>query len=155
VAEDATVLYGEMVMPGRKHHHADERFGFDLLSMSIEVSRPDGTQLFSEKLLIEKDDRRIDLPAVMKDFDCFANIVCLTTPAIAARIDQRFQNVFGTKEAQRVISGVSQLPNGAGLILRVVGIESYDVRAEVRKFWKVVREEARNRTLADELLWLL
>ena len=38
-------------------------------------------------------------------------------------------------------------------MLRVVGIESYDVRAEVRNFWKVVREEARGKTLPEEFLW--
>jgi urease accessory protein len=38
-------------------------------------------------------------------------------------------------------------------MLRVVGIESYDVRKEVRRFWQVVREEARGRTLPTEFLW--
>lgn len=49
VAEDATVLYGEMMMTGRKHHHADERFGLDLLSVAVSVSRPDGRKLFAEE----------------------------------------------------------------------------------------------------------
>lgn len=152
VAEDATVLYGEMVLAGRKHHHVEERFGLDLLSMAISIRRPDGRKLFAEKLLIEKGDVMIDHPAVMKGFDAFANILCITPEAVASRIVERFENRFPEGEA-RALSGVSRLPNGAGLMLRAVGIESYDVRREVRRFWTIVREEARGRTLPTEFLW--
>jgi urease accessory protein len=37
-------------------------------------------------------------------------------------------------------------------MFRAVGIESYDVRAEVKRFWAVVREEARGRTLPKDFL---
>lgn len=152
IDESATLIYGEMMMSGRKHHHEDERFGFDLLSMMMSASRPDGTRLFTDKVLIEKANPTINFAAVMGSFDAFANIVCITPPDIAARIKERSEVNFST-ENPRAISGVSALPNNAGLILRVVGIESYDVRAEVRRFWQIVREEARGRTLPEEFLW--
>ncbi|MGE4373947.1 MAG: urease accessory protein UreD [Xanthobacter sp.] len=152
IAEDATLLYGEMLMSGRKHHHEQERFGFDLLSMTANVLRPDGRKIFSEKVLIEKDDPTIDFSAVMKGFDAFANIMCLTPPDIAARIKARFETHFPLEDA-RALAGVCCLPNKAGLMLRVVGVESYDVRNQVRRFWQIVREEARERTLPEEFLW--
>lgn len=152
IAADATLIYGEMILAGRKHHHVDERFGFDLLSMAVTARRPDGKKLFTEKLLIEKGDPTIDDPAVMKGFDAFANVLCLTPPDVATRIKERFGTNFAD-EAPRAISGVSRLPNGAGLMLRTVGVESYDVRREVRRFWQIVREEARGRTLPQEFLW--
>ena len=152
VAEDATLLYGEMMLAGRKHHHADERFGLDLLSIAVAVRRPCGRKLFAEKILIEKNDPSIDYPAVMQGYDAFANIMCLPPPSVAARIKERFETNFPT-EARRAISGVSRLPNDAGLMLRAVGVETYDVRREVRRFWQIVREEARGRTLPQEFLW--
>jgi len=145
---DATLLYGEMVLAGRKHHHADERFGFDLLSLAVAVRRPDGRKLFAEKILIEQRDPTIDFAAVMQGFDCFANILCLTSAETASRIAERFDVNF-TEDSPRVRSGVSRLPNSAGLTLRVAGIETYDVRNEVRRFWRIVREEVRGRTLAE------
>ena len=150
--ETATVLYGEMIMSGRKHHRVDERFGFDLLSMAVDVYRPDGKQLFAEKVLIEQDDPTINFSAVMKDFDVFANIMCLTSWENAQRIEERFESSWNA-EKPRVISGLSRLPNEAGLTLRVVGIESYDVRHEVRRFWQIVREEVKDRTLPEEFIW--
>ncbi|QTL03968.1 urease accessory protein UreD [Aquabacter sp. L1I39] len=152
IAEDATLLYGEMVLAGRKHHHESERFGLDLLSVAVAVRRPGGRKLFAEKILIEKGDGSVDLPAVMRGYDAFANILCLTPPPIAARIKGRFGTHFPA-EAPRAISGVSRLPNDAGLMLRAVGMETYDVRREVRRFWQIVREEARGQTLPQDFLW--
>lgn len=152
IAEDATLLYGEMILAGRKHHHVDERFGFDLLSMAVCVRRPDGRKLFAEKLLVEKGDPTVDDPAVMKGFDAFANIMCLTPAEAAARIKDRFETHF-PEGVPRAISGLSRLPNKAGLMLRTAGIETYDVRSEVRRFWQIVREEVRGRTLPREFFW--
>lgn len=152
IAEGATLIYGEMLMTGRKHHRADERFGLDLLSMAVSVRRPGGRKLFAEKLLIERGDVTVDHAAVMKGFDAFASIMCLTPPETAARIKARCGTNFAT-DAPRAISGVSRLPNGAGLVLRAAGVESYDVRREVRRFWRIVREEARGKTLPGEFLW--
>ena len=42
IAPTATLLYAEIVQPGRKHHHPDESFGATLLSLSVEAVRPDG-----------------------------------------------------------------------------------------------------------------
>lgn len=152
VDESATVLYVEMLMSGRKHHHEDERFGFDLLSMKVAARRPDGQRLFTDKILIEKTNPTFDFAAVMGGFDAFANVACLTPPDIAARIEKRIEVDFAN-ENPRSISGVSRLPNQAGLMFRAVGVESYDVRAAVRRFWQVVREEARGRTLPEQFLW--
>ncbi|MBL8579888.1 MAG: urease accessory protein UreD [Mesorhizobium sp.] len=152
IAEDATMLYSEMMMTGRKHHHSSERFGFDLLSMKVSARRPDGRRLFTDKVLIEKGNGTVDFTAVMRGFDAFANVVCLTPPENAARISARIDVNFPSSE-RRSISGVSMLPNKAGLMFRAVGVETYDVRAEVRRFWQAVREETRRRTLPEEFLW--
>jgi len=152
IATDATLLYGEMVLAGRKHHHVKERFGLDLLSMAVKVHRPDGHKLFTEKILIEHSDPMVDYPAVMRGYDAFANIMCLTPPETATRIQARFPTNFPA-ENRRALSGVSRLPNAAGLMMRAVGIETYDVRREVRRFWQIVREETCGRTLPEEFLW--
>ncbi|MFH5925350.1 urease accessory protein UreD [Roseomonas xinghualingensis] len=152
IADNATLLYGEMVLAGRKHHHAEERFGLDLLSMAVKVRRPDGRKLFAEKILIENGDPTIDFAAVMRGYDAFANIMCLTPPETATRIKARFATKFPVEDA-RALSGISRLPNAAGLMMRAVGIETRDVRKEVRHFWQIVREESCGRTLPEEFLW--
>lgn len=152
VDESATLLYAEMVMTGRKHHDVAERFGFDLLSMQVRACRPDGRAVFADKVLIERGNETLDDPAVMKAYDAFANVLCLTPPDTAGRIRERVE-IDAEAGGPRSMGGVSMLPNAAGLMFRAVGVESYDVRAQVRRFWRVVREEARGRTLPEEFLW--
>lgn len=152
IDETATLLYGDMFMSGRKYHHASERFGMDVLSMQVCAKRPDGKVIFAEKLLIERGNETIDFPSVAQGYDAFANVLCLTPPEIAARISERIE-INAAAGSSRAMSGVSKLPNAAGLMFRAVGVETYDVRAEVRRFWRVVREEARGRTLPEEFLW--
>ena len=116
------------------------------------MRRPGGRKVFAEKILIEKGDTSIDEAAVMGGFDAFANIMCLTPPQVATRIKERFETHF-PQAPRRAAAGVSRLPNDAGLMLRAVGTETYDVREQVRRFWRIVREEARGRTLPEAFLW--
>ena len=53
IAPTATLLFSEIIQPGRKHHHPDECFGATVMSIAIAAARPDGRTLFNEKLVIE------------------------------------------------------------------------------------------------------
>jgi urease accessory protein len=50
VAPSATLLLSEIIQPGRKHHRPDECFGATVMSVSASAARPDGCNLFTEKL---------------------------------------------------------------------------------------------------------
>jgi len=149
-APSATVLVAESVAAGRKHH-GGERFRYQVLSLATEVARPDGTPVFTEKLLIEPARRSPELPGVMQHFDVFGNLLIVTPAATADRIYARVPPQFDL--AGGIASGLSRLPNGAGLMLRVVGTETHQVRARVRETWAVVREEAVGRSLPAEFAW--
>jgi hypothetical protein len=47
------MLFSEILLPGRKHHHAGEIFGFDVFSCLVAAYRPLRRELFTEKLVIE------------------------------------------------------------------------------------------------------
>lgn len=145
VAKGATLIYSEPIMAGRKHHRADERFGFDLLSMTTNLCRPDGKRLFSEKILIDRANPTIDFAAVMKGFDVFANVLCVTPPESASLIQSQITTNF--ESGANAISSLSRLPNDAGLMFRIVASESYYAREEIRRFWKSVREVVKGKEL--------
>ncbi len=54
---------------------------------------------------------------------------------------------------QQWAAGASHLPNKAGLIYKVVGMESQIVRAKIREFWELVRRTVMGTTLPPEFLW--
>jgi urease accessory protein len=139
VADSATLLSAELLQPGRKHHGGGELFEYDLYSSALTVSRPDGTRLFSEKLVAEPRRRPVRQAGVMGGFDIVANIMLITPPWHAATIFE--QVVSGADADAGCLAGASRLPNDAGLVYKVLGMESEPVKAKVRAFWDLVRRE--------------
>jgi urease accessory protein len=139
VAHSATLLSAELLQPGRKHHGPGELFEFDLYSSTLTAARPDGTPLFTEKLVAEPGRHPVRQTGVMGKFDVFANMT-LVTPKRHAR--QIFQQVVpGADIGAECMAGASRLPNDAGLIYKVLGMETEPVKAKIRAFWDLVRHE--------------
>jgi urease accessory protein len=151
VAPSATLLYAEIIQPGRKHHHPEECFGAAVLSMALEVARPGGGALFTEKLLIEPQRYGMRQTGVMGSFDVFGNVLVCTPKETAERICQRTGAEVDL--AGGLAFGACRLPNDAGLIFKVLGRETAPVKAKVREFWGVVREEIAGARVPPPFLW--
>src|SRR5207244_12920075 len=89
VAPSATLLYAEIIQPGRKHHHPEECFGAAVISMALDVARPGGGTLCAEKLLIEPQRYAMRQIGVMGPFDVFGNVLLCTPQDSAERAWQR------------------------------------------------------------------
>jgi urease accessory protein len=139
VAESATLLSAEILQPGRKHHGGGERFEFDLYSSALTATRPDGTPLFTEKLVAEPWRHPVRQAGVMGNFDVFANVTVVTPERHARAILE--QVVPGTDPGGDCVAGASRLPNEAGLVYKVLGVETEPVKARVRAFWALVRQQ--------------
>ena len=49
--------------------------------------------------------------------------------------------------------GACRLPNDAGLVYKVLGCETRQVKAKVREFWELTREEVTGARLPPPFLW--
>lgn len=139
VAESATLLSAELLQPGRKHHGDGELFEYDLNSSALTASRPDGTPLFCEKLVAEPWRHPVRQAGVMGTFDVFANVILVTPPRHAATIFEQLASEAGADAG--CVAGASRLPNDAGLVYKVLGMETEPVKAKVSAFWDLVRRE--------------
>ena len=139
VAESATLLNAELLQPGRKYHGAGELFEFDLYSSTLTADRPDGTPLFTEKLIAEPWRHPVRQAGVMGTFDVFANVTLITPRRHADRIFE--QVVPGADASTDCVAGASRLPNDAGLVYKVLGMETEPVKAKVRTFWELARRQ--------------
>jgi urease accessory protein len=151
VAPSATLLLAEIIQPGRKHHHPDECFGATVLSISTSAVRPDGRSLFAEKLVIEPRRYVVRQTGVMNSFDVFATVILCAPKDNAERIHERVG--ADVNLAEGVAFGACRLPNDAGLIFKVLGRETAQVKAKVREFWGVVRKEVVGAELPPPYLW--
>lgn len=151
IAPTATVLFSEIIQPGRKHHHPDECFGATVMSISTAVARPDGRALFHEKLVIEPQRYPMRQTGVMGSFDVFGNVILCTPKDKADRIHARVE--ADVDLARGLAFGACRLPNDAGLIFKILGRETAQVKAKVRDFWAVARQEVAGAGLPPPFLW--
>ncbi|KWV60149.1 urease accessory protein UreD [Bradyrhizobium macuxiense] len=151
IAPSATLLFSEIIQSGRKHYRPDECFGATVLSISTSAARPDGRSLFAEKLVIEPRRYEMRQTGVMNSFDVLANVILCTPADTAERIHERMQAEVNLAEGMAF--GACRLPNDAGLIFKVLGRETAQVKAKVREFWGVVREEVIGAALPPLYLW--
>jgi urease accessory protein len=151
IAPTATLLCGEIVQPGRKHHHPDESFGATMLSLALGAQRPDGKLLFKEKLVVDPARRPVRQTGVMDAFDVMANVILLCPKEGADRVHARVD--ADVDHENGVASGACRLPNDAGLIFKALGRETEQVKAQVRAFWSIAREELTGTALSPPFFW--
>jgi len=147
----ATLIYSEILMAGRKYYGSGELFLYDLFSSTLHASRPDGESLFTEKYLIEPRRHSVARLGAMGSFHVYGSLVVLTPKQHAERlfevIDPRFDSTSD------LVFGVSHLPHDAGLILKVLGLETASVNAALRRFWSQARQEVAGASVPDNFLW--
>ncbi|MPZ54962.1 MAG: urease accessory protein [Rhizobiales bacterium] len=151
IEQSATLLYSEILMPGRKYYGDGEVFAYDLFSSSIRAERPDGKALFAERFIVEPQISDVGNVAVMGRFDVFANVLLLTPKTHTDRIFEQVAPVIDVERGWA--AGLGRLPGEAGLIYKVLGMESQLVRAKVREFWSLVRTEVKGARVPGEFLW--
>lgn len=148
----ATLFYSEIYMCGRKYFEKPEFYDYDILSVCCKGKRPDGTALFREKFIVEPS--RLLHPrqlGIMGNFDMFANVIVMTPPEKAEEIYSRTPAYFDRE--RKIAAGISRLPNGAGLLFKVLGMETGPVKKVVREFCSTVREVVKGIPVADEFPW--
>ena len=146
VAETGSLLYAEVVLPGRKYHHEDEMFGFDLYSSTIEATRREsGEKLFVEKCIIDPRETDLSRTGIMNGYEVFGNVILMTTKEKTMQVREAVE--AGVDREARLAYGASLLPGECGLIFKVLGMTSESVRGKIREFWPIARKAVAGRDL--------
>lgn len=146
----ATAVYSEIYMAGRKYHE-NELYQFDILSVATHGERPDGKQLFREKFIIRPGMSPIRDSGTMGKFDVFANVIVMTPEDKAKEIYDKTDVFY--KPDEGIAAGITHLPNGAGLLFKVLGMEPGPVKKIIRGFCSTVRMAVKGVPLPDEFPW--
>lgn len=126
-------------------------FEYDLLSVCSHGERPDGTQLFREKFVIDpakSDPRRL---GVMGKFEIFANVLVLTPKETADKIYAETEPILDREHM--IATGITTLPNDAGLLFKVLGNDTAAVKKLVRGFCSKVRMAVKGKPVPEEFPW--
>lgn len=159
IAETGSLIYSEILLPGRKYHHESELFGFDLYSSSIRAVRPpaegkeatDGRArpLFIEKFILDPHADDLRRTGGMNGFEVFGNVILLgpSDKVLALR------DAVGADVRGDLAFGCSLLPGDCGLVFKVLGMNTESVQAKIREFWGMGRRALTGSELPPEFLW--
>lgn len=151
IDETASLFYSEIFMGGRKYYREGELFEYDILSVCSHAARPDGTPLFREKFIIDPAKVSPRQLGVMGQFDVFANVIVLTPKEMADKIYDAV-TPFYDKE-KKLAAGITHLPNGCGLLFKVLGMEPGPVKKTVRDFSSIFRQVIKGVPVPEEFPW--
>lgn len=154
----ASLLYGEIMVPGRRFHHPDELFGFDVYSASMMAARtPHAPPLFADHFLLEPHRWRTAAcsvppfrnPGVMGSHEIFGSMLLLAPEQHLLPL----RNAIGADATPNLAWGAALLPNKCGLLLKVLGLTTESVRAKMREFHCLTRVAITGTPPPDEFLW--
>lgn len=151
VDSTATLFYSEIYMGGRKYYKEGELFEYDILSVCSHGERPDGEQLFREKFVIDPNVTPVRQLGIMGNFDVFANVIVMTPKEHADKIYEA-TDAFIDRD-KMIACGITHLPNDAGLLFKVLGMEPGPVKKIVRDFCSRVRQQVKGHPVPPEFPW--
>jgi urease accessory protein len=138
VDPEATVILGETLLPGRVAH--DEAHRYDIYWSETEVRRPDDTLLFADVLRMNPGAaERPRSNGLLGPHDVIAALYVVSGQSGAGAIVRLLQDALTA--SGDVLAGVSELPNGAGALVKLLGPNSSSVRTVLRVAWNAVRLE--------------
>lgn len=147
VHPEATLLYGEIQLCGRKHH--GERYDYDILYSILRASRPTGERLFEEWLISEPARHHPTEEGIMGRYDVRATAYLLAPSDMVQRIYEQTE-CCGRGE---VVSAITLLNEGCGLKFMALGQESGPVKRRLREFCSSVRLLVKGRAMPREFSW--
>lgn len=147
----ASFLYSEIYTCGRKYYKNGESFHYDLLSVCTNVRNTDNTPLFREKFIITPSSFPIRNIGLMHRYDVFANVILLCPPENASIIYQQIEPHID--HDNNIATGITYLPNNAGLMFKVLTTDVSTAKRYVRTFSSRARLAIKGKPLPQEFPW--
>jgi urease accessory protein len=134
----ATVLLSEILLPGRVAR--GEAHVYDFYWAETEARRPDGALLFADVLRLRPGGG--EAPGsigLLGPYDVLAALYIISTQADPPDLIELLRAALSGRSD--LCAGVSELPNGCGVALKLLGPTSKAVQAAVRTAWDAARLE--------------
>jgi urease accessory protein len=135
VAADATAVVGDIVVPGRLAR--GEAFDFERYHSRLRAEGPDGL-LFEDATRLAPAERNANAPGVLGEFDVHGTLFAVAPGADAGALSDALHDAVADREAR---AGATELPNGAGTVVRALGDRAETTQAALHAAWDRARRE--------------
>jgi urease accessory protein len=135
LAATASVILGEILLPGRVAY--GEVHAYTLYCADTEVSGLDGTPLVIDRVKLAPTAVSPRSPGLLGPYDVLATLYIVTRKVPARELSDCLHRRLAAQTS--VQAGVSELPNGCGVAVRMLGASSPEVRAAFHLAWNEAR----------------
>jgi urease accessory protein len=142
---DSTVVYSEIMTPGRVA--MGELFDYDLCYLRLVAKNRAGKTLFLDTSRLDPKEQRFEQTGVLGGSSVFGTLYIVTKKDQLQNISDDINVVL---ENTDLMCGCSFLPEDSGLVVRLAGDSSEDIKAVIRDCVRTVRKCILNSTF-DEM----
>ena len=133
LSTDATAVLGDIVVPGRLAR--DERFEFERYLSRVRCSGPDGL-LFEDATHLTPGESSPTAPGVLGEFDVYGSLFAVGPDRDAGALSDALHAAVADRDAR---AAATELPNGAGAVVRALGHRAETVQDALRAAWDRAR----------------
>lgn len=132
----ATAIIGDVLAPGRTAHNG-EHHSYSIYYAQMEATDLDGKLLVADTIKIEPQWHSPKSPAILGELDALGVLYVFTRALPAPDLVRLLRSALAQHES--TVSGVSTLPNDAGVSVRILGSTAYLVEQARKIGWDAVR----------------
>ena len=132
-----TLVAGETFVAGRLA--LGERHEYAVVAADLEVERPDGTVVATDRIRLSPSERETGGLAVLGDHDVMSTLFVFTEQAPAREIADVLHEALAPARDDGVESGVSVLPGDSGAWVRLLGDDIEQVTRPLEQAWRSIR----------------
>jgi urease accessory protein len=136
---EATVIVGEVLAAGRVAY--GERHAYDIFASQTNAYAPDGRLLAADTIKLQPANGATANPALLGAHDAFGFLSIFSRRCLPAQLTAVLRDALAAdaKAANRTISGVSEMPNGCGVAVRILGPTGATVEHARTVAWNAAR----------------
>lgn len=131
----ASVILGEILLPGRVAH--GERHDYTIYASDLIARSSHGDLLFSDRLKFSPGCSPMQSLGRFGSREVMASLFVITRQIRARALSDRLHHCLAALPG--VVGGASELPNGCGAWVRLLGANSLDVSSALHSTWNEAR----------------
>ncbi|MDG7050057.1 MAG: urease accessory protein UreD [Nitrososphaerota archaeon] len=138
---DSTIVYSEVITPGRVA--MGELFDYDLCYLRLAAKNKGGKTLFMDAARLDPKEQQFSQIGVLGTKSVFGTLYIITKKKQLEQISSDIGVILDNVET---IGGCSFLPEDSGLVVRLVGNSTEDIKTIIHECVKIVRKHVLNST---------
>lgn len=131
----ASVILGETLLPGRSAY--GESHAYTLYYTDLAVSAPTGALLFADRIAFQPDVAMPRSPGRLGSYEMLATLYVVTRQIPPRDLAEAVRDALAAQPG--TLYGVSELPNESGVVARLLGNSSSEVKSALHLAWTTAR----------------